>query len=104
MYTYLFYKHIMFRPACGICPYARINRPSDITVGDFLGWENQESLPPSVKDDKGLSLVLINTHKGRLVFERVSSVLEAYEIDLKVSLQTNLKHPSEFHPQTDEFW
>lgn len=31
----LFFKHIMIRQSCGVCHFANITRPSDITIGDF---------------------------------------------------------------------
>ena len=34
-FTYLFYKHIMFRKSCGNCHFANTKRPSDITIADF---------------------------------------------------------------------
>lgn len=38
-FTFLFYKHIMFRKSCGKCHFANTKRPSDITIADFWGWE-----------------------------------------------------------------
>ena len=38
-FTDLFYQHIMFRLSCGKCHFANTRRPSDITLGDFWGWE-----------------------------------------------------------------
>lgn len=62
IYTDLFYQHIMLRPSCGYCHYTNFNRPSDFTIADYWGWERIN--PNFNKDDKGVSLVLINTRKG----------------------------------------
>lgn len=62
-FTTLFYKHIIIRKSCGKCPYANMKRPSDITLADFWGWERTDT--EINKDDKGVSLVLVNTEKGR---------------------------------------
>ena len=61
-FTHLFYRHIMLRPSCSVCPYASLNRLSDITLADFWGW--QKSVPDFNTDDRGVSLVLVNTKKG----------------------------------------
>lgn len=62
IYTDLFYKHIMLRPSCGNCHYTNLKRPSDITLADFWGWEKTN---PNINiDDKGISLMLINSAKG----------------------------------------
>lgn len=60
-FTYLFYQNIMFRHSCGKCHFANTQRPSDITIADFWGWEKTD--PEFNKDNKGVSLVLVNTEK-----------------------------------------
>ena len=72
-YTHLFYKHIAFRHSCGVCKYTNLQRPSDITIADFWGWEKTN--PTFNADDKGLSLVLCNTPKGELLFDAVKDRL-----------------------------
>lgn len=65
-YTYLFYKHIMLRKSCEKCPYTNLQRPSDITLADFWGWEKTN--PSLNKDNKGISLLFLNTQKGQDLF------------------------------------
>ena len=100
-FTYLFYQHIMFRRSCGVCPYANTKRPSDITIADFWGWEKTD--PDINKDDKGVSLVLVNTEKGRELFEAVKDRMTIIPAKLEDCLQPNLQHPSVIHPQRMEF-
>lgn len=100
-YTYLFYKHIMLRPSCTICPYADIKRVSDITLGDFWGWQN--AVPGFNDDDKGVSLVLLNTEKGRHLFSKCESQLFTRDVQLSDCLQPNLQHPTKPHHDTDAF-
>lgn len=101
IFTALFYKHIMFRKSCGKCHYANTRRPSDITLGDFWGWEKTD--PDFNKDDKGISLILINTPKGRELFEAVKDRMEVIPAELENCLQPNLCHPSDIHPEHDRF-
>ncbi len=91
-FTHLFYRHIMLRPSCTVCPYASLNRHSDITLADFWGW--QKSVPEFNEDDRGVSLVLINTQKGGGMLQRCSDALDIRDVELKDCLQPNLLGPS----------
>lgn len=96
LFTSLFYKHIMFRHSCEVCHYTNLQRPSDITLADFWGWEN--NVPGMNDDDKGLSLMLLNTEKGKEIFDAINHCLDMREVSLENSLQPNLQYPSTTHP------
>ena len=100
-FTFLFYKHIMFRKSCGNCHFANTKRPSDITIADFWGWEKTDQNFNA--DNKGISLVLLNTEKGRKLFEAVKDRMDTFPTNLEDCLQPNMEHPSEIHPQRDLF-
>ena len=100
-FTYLFYQHIMFRPSCGKCHYANTKRPSDITIADFWGWEKTD--PNINADNKGVSLVLVNTEKGRELFEAVKDQMTVIPAKLEDCLQPNLCRPSAIHPKHEAF-
>ena len=100
-FTYLFYQHIMFRHSCGKCHFTNTKRPSDITLADFWGWEKAD--PNINKDDKGVSLILINTEKGRELFDKVKDRMTVIPARLEDCMQPNLRHPSAIHPQRMEF-
>ncbi len=70
-----FLRNIYLRPICYDCPFAKIPRVSDITLGDFWG------VPKELDDPRGVSVVIINTPKGKNLFERVSNIKK-----IKVSL------------------
>lgn len=58
VFKYLFGKNIMLRSSCGSCVFTNFNRPSDITIGDYWGWEK---ISKDFNDDnKGCSLLFIN--------------------------------------------
>lgn len=78
-YTYLFYKHCMFRHSCGQCPFTNFARPSDLTLADFWGWEKVD--PAFNSDNKGCSLVLVNTEQGRRLFGHVEDELNVIPTD-----------------------
>lgn len=100
-YTYTFYKHIMFRQSCAECPYCNLKRPSDLTLGDFWGWEKTD--PQFNLDDRGCSLILCNTPKGESLFNKVSNTLDVRTANLKDCMQAHLKNPSSLHPKWMEF-
>ena len=100
-FTFLFYKHIMFRHSCGACKYTNLQRPSDITIADFWGWEKTDKTINA--DDKGVSLVLCNTEKGRKLFDAVKVQMNVIPAELENCIQPNLKHPTIVHSKRMQF-
>lgn len=100
-YYRLFLPNIILRDSCYQCIFTNNHRPSDITIGDFWGIENSI---PDFDDDKGVSLVLVNTEKGRKVFNDLTGVLDFRKSNLQNCLQTNLKEPAAASPKKDQFW
>lgn len=100
-YTDLFYQHIMLRPSCHNCPFANVYRPGDITLADFWGIEKQNS---SFNDNKGVSLVLINTQKGAEIFEKCTYSFDFFACDVENCMQPTLFKPSIASSRREEFW
>ena len=100
-FTFLFYRHIIFRHSCGKCHFTNTCRPSDITIADFWGWE--KTRPDFNRDDKGVSLLLINTEKGRRLFELAKENLDLFPDKLEDCLQPNMQHPTRIHPNRMDF-
>ncbi len=65
-----FLKDLDLRPSCYDCPAKGGKSGSDITLGDFWGVQRYF---PELDDDKGLSAVMINSEKGKSLFEAVVS-------------------------------
>lgn len=100
-FAFTFYQHIMFRHSCGVCHFTNFQRPSDITIADFWGWERVD--PIFNEDDKGVSLVLLNSEKGRRLFHQVKGELDYIPTDMEHCIQPNLEHPTVIHPKRDAF-
>ena len=64
-YVDLFYSNLALRESCETCKYTNINRPSDITVAD--GWGIEKIDPNLWNDNKGISMILIQTNKGKQI-------------------------------------
>jgi coenzyme F420-reducing hydrogenase beta subunit len=91
-YSDLFGKCIMFRSSCGNCKYTNTIRPSDITIADYWGWEKLDA--EFNKDNKGCSLVFVNTKKGESIWDDVKDQVNYLPSDLSRCLQPNLQAPS----------
>lgn len=91
-YAYLFSQRVMFRHSCGICHFANIKKPGDVTIADFWGW--QKTNENANKDDKGLSLVLCNSKKGKELFDEIQNSVDCFPVKLEDGLQPNLKRPT----------
>lgn len=85
-YMRLFLSNICLRPSCYDCKYKEMDRPSDITIGDFWGIE---SVMPEMDDDKGTSVVKINSTKGKKYFARISNQVTYKPIELDRALPPN---------------
>ena len=101
IFTMLFYQHIAFRPSCGKCHFCNTTRPSDITLADL--WDRGHNFPDINKDNKGESLLLINTEKGREIFDAVKDKLDYFQTTTDKVMQAHLREPSKIHPQAKKF-
>lgn len=101
IFTNIFYKHVALRPSCYSCRYKRIDHPGDITIADF--WAINEALP-SFNDNKGVSLVMINTQRGMNLFEEANEFIEMQETDYNSSTRPTMFSPPKKPACRDQFW
>lgn len=69
-YMFAFLRDYCLRESCHSCSFKHPKKCADITLGDFWGIKN---FNPSMDDNKGTSLVFINTKKGDTLFEKIKS-------------------------------
>ena len=82
----LFVGDYILREACSDCHFKGYSRVSDITLGDFWGiWD----VCPEMDDNKGTSLVLLHSQKGKQLFQSVSDRMEVQEVSLEQASQMN---------------
>jgi len=74
-YMNMFLSDLILRPSCYECPSKAGRSGSDITLGDFWGIEK---ISPEFDDDKGCSLVMVNTMKGKEAVESLDVVKECH--------------------------
>ena len=100
-YANIFCSGLALRPACYNCKYCNLTRPSDITIADFWGIEKRM---PDFDDNKGISLVLVNSSKGLKLFEEISGSLYHRESNTRDCLQHNLHSPTQMRSLREQFW
>ena len=89
-----FLSDLYLRPSCYSCSFKAFNSGSDITIGDYWGIEY---VLPQFDDDKGVSLVMINTNKGHDFIDSDNLHLKetTYEQAFQYSLENSPAKPIE---------
>lgn len=81
-----FLQNMSLRKTCYNCKFKTVNRNSDITMGDLWGIKN---ILPDITDDKGVSVVFIQSEKGTRLFEQVNKELWIQEISFDSAIASN---------------
>lgn len=89
-YGRAFGRALFLRPACHRCAYTNLNRPGDFTLGDFWGLRADE-LPE--QQEKGISLLLVNTPHGSYLFDQLDLGRQAFPIERAVAGNPRLAIP-----------
>lgn len=77
---------LCLRPSCYQCSFKKINRASDITVADFWGIEE---VCPDMDDDRGISLVILQSEKGKSLFSSVCEQTVYQKVDIFNAIRSN---------------
>jgi coenzyme F420-reducing hydrogenase beta subunit len=83
-YMQMFLKDVCLRKSCYDCNFKTLERQSDITMADFWGIQQEF---PELDDDKGVSFVVVNSEKGKALFDSVECGIKK-----SVPLESGLKH------------
>ncbi len=102
-YMEMYGERTIIRPSCYKCPFCKLTRISDITIGDFWGikdFDEQWYVPT-----RGTSLILCNTDEGNVVLNSIKNCIEfkQYEVD-SIPLQMNLRQPTPYPVRRKKFW
>ncbi|MCR4673514.1 MAG: Coenzyme F420 hydrogenase/dehydrogenase, beta subunit C-terminal domain [Lachnospiraceae bacterium] len=73
------------RDSCFMCKYKQRRRISDLTIGDF--WRMPDT---DWDDDRGTSVVFINTEKGNTLFEQIREKIRCKEFDFDTVYKGNI--------------
>lgn len=102
-YMRLFLNNVSIRPSCGQCAFNNQRSLADITIADYWGVDKQF---PDFDDDKGVTLVIVNTAKGAALLERVKQNAEFLTTDFAKGAQYNqaVAKSLPLHPQREFFF
>lgn len=88
MFLKSFLQNLSLRESCFECPFQKIPRQGDLTIGDYWGID---AFDTKLNDQKGTSVVLINNEKGKMLIEKTKS-------EFKFFVQTPLKFALDGNP------
>lgn len=85
-----FHQNVDLRPSCYDCPFCGTSRQGDITMGDFWGVE---AFSKDWNDQKGTSIVLVNSGKGQRLFDQIKSAAQRVEqVPIRYGVSGNRFH------------
>ena len=74
------------RPSCYACSFKGLRRSADLTLGDFWGiWDCH----PDMDDDRGTSLIMVHTGKGRLALDIIWQNIKSIEVSQEDAVLQN---------------
>lgn len=97
-----FYKYFLeganYRENCYSCPFARLERTADLTIGDYWGIRKRHAADfeaGKMPDATDWSCVLVNTDKGRRLLDLYAKEISLYASRLEWVAEENhqLQHP-----------
>ena len=97
-YMKSFLDGFMLKDACYKCKYKKFKSLSDITVGDFWGFEVFGD-----DDNKGTSAVIINTKKGENIIKQCQFNLLKVNYDDIYKYNESLEHSANPNRNNDDF-
>ena len=100
-YADWFYMGLSLRESCYSCPFTKIPRSSDITIGDYWGVEG---VKPGFADKNGVSLALVHTQQGWAVFDQIKDDVIWFQSDVNACAQPRLQMPEKRPANRDMFW
>jgi coenzyme F420-reducing hydrogenase beta subunit len=100
-YYRLFWTNNIIRESCFSCQFCSLDRVSDITIGDY--WGNKDVDAEFFRENSESS-VLINTNKGKKLFERIKKEAFTIKVNKKDIMQRNLFSPTPKSNNYDVFW
>ena len=100
-YSDWFYMGWSLRESCYKCPYTRIDRNSDITIGDYWGIQKYV---PSFYHKNGVSLVIVHSNEGKELFDSIKNNIDFVSSDRGNCLQPRLISPQIRPIDRDLFW
>ena len=100
-----FFQEIASRPICYQCPFKQLERCSDFTIYDC--WHVSKLVPGIKDDDKGYTNLMIQSQKGRKIFDRLKERLVYFPVDTEKAVRLDgimVRNSAAAHPQRGEYY
>lgn len=95
-----YHSRVLMPSVCEACRYSGDTRQGDLTIGDFWFIDQYRK---DLDDKKGTSILLLNSEKGRCLFEQAQTAFQRVEKVPSDLLHTNRPARSQAYPQRDRF-
>ena len=82
-----FLRDLYLRPSCYNCQFKSRERVSDVTVADFWGIDK---LYPEWDDDKGMTLLIVQSKIGKGIIEKIKQQLFLQYVDVDEAIKFNI--------------
>lgn len=94
---------LYYRESCYQCQFARKERISDITLGDF--WDCDDSIKDLLNKKDGLSMIMINTDVGKKLLSICGNSFAhiTWNYEDFITRNKQLKKPFDRHPKGEQF-
>lgn len=101
-YMLFFLGEMCLRPSCHSCMFKKLERPSDITLGDCWGIDNHMK---EMDDDKGTSVIFTHTDEGEKMLKSVwdKMIICKGERDILLSPNADSRKSVVAHPNRKLF-
>ncbi len=101
-YMQFFLSNICLRQSCYDCQFKKGQIASDITLGDFWGIDKFDE---AMNDNKGTSLLILNSDKGKLLFNEIKNdiVLKKINLEEVVPYNSALEKSVELNDKRSDF-
>ena len=86
VYMKAFLQNLCLRESCYFCKYKTKQRLSDLTIGDLWGIDK---IAPELNDNAGVSVVFIQSEKGRRLLKVIDKSVNLMRVDSKLSVENN---------------
>lgn len=100
-YMRAFLSDMILRPSCHDCQAKQGRSHSDITLADFWGIKSEM---PEMDDDRGTSLVLVNTDKGQVAFDWSKAIHKETTIEEAIKHNPAYYLSAEAHSKREDFF
>ena len=86
VYYKMFFNSDSYRSSCYNCPYSTVNKPADVTLGDYFECKNDYPQLFSdgglLQDVKAISCIIVQNSKGMELIEKTKDELKTIEADV----------------------